>query len=272
MSVVVLAQEQIDKTLWYPTILGILVVVAGIVLFCGSVYLLLGTNLGARLGFLVAFTGLAGFMVILTILWVTTQSPLNTLKGRIPEWNVQQYVSSLDQSKYPQAKKVTKKEKVDTIEASNVKAAVDARLVTVQPTAIEKPTPEDNKFAKFDKVTDYQTVNTYEIGGSDPEFLDFQFTHKPLVAVVEVCAVQPQDTPFGVPPAKPVCDPTSNKNGFVILSRDLGQLRLPPIIALICSSILFGLGLLGLHWRERDEAERAKQQEAGGPAPVPART
>ena len=37
-----------------------------IVLFCGSIYLLLGTNLGARLGFLVAFTGLMGFMVILT--------------------------------------------------------------------------------------------------------------------------------------------------------------------------------------------------------------
>ena len=144
--------------------------------------------------------------------------------------------------------------------------------MTVQPTAIEKPTPEDNKFAKFDKVTDYETVNTYEIGGSDPEFLDFQFTHKPLVAVVEVCAVQQQNTPFGVPPPKPVCDPTSDKNGFVILSRDLGQLRLPPIIALICSSILFGLGLLGLHWRERDEAERARQREAAGPAPVPART
>ena len=84
--------------------------------------------------------------------------------------------------------------------------------------------------------------------------------------------MQPQTTPFGVPPPKPVCDPTSDKNGFVILTRDLGQLRLPPIIALICSSILFGLGLLGLHWRERDEAERARQREAAGPAPVPART
>jgi hypothetical protein len=35
---------------------------------------------------------------------------------------------------------------------------------------------------------------------------------------------------------------------------------------------LFGLGLLGLHWRERDEAERAKRAELGGPAPVPAKT
>jgi hypothetical protein len=58
----------------------------------------------------------------------------------------------------------------------------------------------------------------------------------------------------------------------VVLTRDLGQLRLPPILAFISSGVLFGLGLLGLHWRERDEAERARQQETGAPAPVPART
>jgi hypothetical protein len=264
--------EQIPKDLWYPTILGILVVVAGIGLFCGSIYLLLGTNLGARLGFLVAFTGLAGFMVILSSLWITTSSPLNTLKGRIPAWQVQQVVKSPSDVKYAQARKLTKQQKVNTIEAANVKAAVDARLVTIPPTAIHKPTPEENKFAKFDKVTEYQAVNTYEIGGSNPNFLAFQFTHKPLVAVVQVCAVQPTNTPFGVPPPKPVCDKTSDKNGFVVLKKDLGQLRLPPILAFIAAWVLFGLGLLGLHWRERDETERARQQAAGGaPAPVPAK-
>jgi hypothetical protein len=144
--------------------------------------------------------------------------------------------------------------------------------VTVQPTAVEKPTPEENQFARFDEVTEYETVNTYEVGGSDPMFLDFEFTHKPLIAVVEVCAVQPTETPFGVPPPEPECDPTSDKNGFVILERELGQLRLPPILSLIASSVLFGLGLLALHWRERDEAEQAKQAEVGGPAPVPAKT
>ena len=46
--------EATPKGLWYPTILGVLVVVAGVGLFCGSIYVLLGTNLGARLGFLVA--------------------------------------------------------------------------------------------------------------------------------------------------------------------------------------------------------------------------
>lgn len=272
MSLLILAQEEFERTLWYPTILGILVVVAGIVLFCGSIYLLLGTNLGARLGFLVAATGLAGFMVILSIMWVTTSSPLNTLKGREPAWEVQQFVRNLDNARIPEVREVSNKDKVGAIEAANVKAEVDERLVTIQPTAIEEPTAEDNKFAKFNEVTEYDTPNTYEVGGSNPQFLDFQLTHKPLFAVVEVCAVRPTDTPFGVPPPEPECDPTSDKNGFVILERELGQLRLPPILALICSSVLFGLGLLGLHWRERDEQELAKQREAGGPTPVPART
>ncbi len=94
-----LASELVNKSLWYPTILGVLVVVCAVGLFCGSVYLLLGTNLGARLGFLVAFTGLMGFLLILSTLWITTASPLNTLKGRIPQWKVQQVVTDLDKAK-----------------------------------------------------------------------------------------------------------------------------------------------------------------------------
>jgi hypothetical protein len=272
VNVLILAQENFERTLWYPTILGILVVVAGIVLFCGSIYLLLGTNLGARLGFLVAATGLAGFMVILSILWVTTSSPLNTLKGREPAWEVQEYVPNLDDARVREVRNVSNEDEVNEIEAANVKAEVDERLVTIQPTAVEKPTAEDNKFAKFEEVTDYIAVNTWEVGGSAPRFLDFQLTHTPLYAVVEVCAALPVDTPFGVPPPEPECDPTSDKNGFMILERDLGQLRLPPILAFVSSSVLFGLGLLGLHWRERDEQEAARRREAGGPAPVPART
>ena len=49
-----LGAELTHKTLWNPTILGVLVFISAVMLFCGSVYLLLGTNLGARLGFLVA--------------------------------------------------------------------------------------------------------------------------------------------------------------------------------------------------------------------------
>ena len=61
-----------------------LVVVAGIVLFCGSIYLLLGTNLGARLGFLVAFTGLMGFMVVLTLAVVRDRVAAEHAEGPDP--------------------------------------------------------------------------------------------------------------------------------------------------------------------------------------------
>jgi hypothetical protein len=54
---------------WNPGIRGILIVLVGVVVLCGSVYLILGTNLGSRLGLLVALTGLFGWMVILTLIW-----------------------------------------------------------------------------------------------------------------------------------------------------------------------------------------------------------
>src|SRR6266404_3794842 len=148
-----LATELLHKGLWYPTILGILVVVAGIGLFCGSIYLLLGTNLGARLGFLVAFTGLMGFMVILTLLWCTTASPLNTLKGRPAAWQVKQVVTNLDKAKITAVRAIQKPQfhvKTGDPEAANVKAAVDAVLVPKIATPTAPLGPHDNDFAISD--------------------------------------------------------------------------------------------------------------------------
>ena len=272
MSLLILAQEHIDKTTWYPTILGFLVVLAGIGLFCGSAYLLLGTNLGARLGFLVAFTGLMGFMVVLSSLWITTQSPLNTLKGSIPAWEVKEVVNDLPKAKVAAARTIEQQgKKVDPVEAANVKAAVDAALVTKVPTAVEELEPDANKFARFEVVTDYLAPATYEVGGSDPQFLSFEFTHKPKYAVVQFCQVQEQTVEFGRPPPAAKCDASSSKNGFVVLEQNLGSLRLPPIVAFISSILLFGLGLLALHWRERDEAESEARAAGPAPAPVPAK-
>ena len=89
----VFAAELIHKTIWYPTILGILVVVFAIWLFCGSLYVLLATNLGARLGFLVAAAGLTGFMLLLATLWWTSgSSGIDPPHGRSPQWKVVEIV------------------------------------------------------------------------------------------------------------------------------------------------------------------------------------
>jgi hypothetical protein len=133
VDVTVLAAEVTEKTLWYPTILGILVVVFGVLLFCGSVYLLLATNMGARLGFLVSFTCLMGFMVLLTALWITTASPLNTLKGRIPGWEAIEVVKDPSNAKTEEVRNIEADgQVVSAVEAANVKAAADETLIQVE--------------------------------------------------------------------------------------------------------------------------------------------
>jgi hypothetical protein len=70
---------------WDPHLRGALAVITAVAILCGSVYLLLGTNLGARLGLLVALAGLAGFMVIITLLWWIAPPGIGP-KGDSPSW------------------------------------------------------------------------------------------------------------------------------------------------------------------------------------------
>ena len=268
MDVTLLAAETLEKTLWYPTILGILAVVFAVLLFCGSVYLLLATNMGARLGFLVAFTCLMGFMVLLTSLWITTASPLNTLKGRIPGWEAIEVVKDPKNAKTEEVRNIEQDgHVVNAVEAANVKAAADEELIQAQVIPSEGQVAQQ-AFARFQAVTNYQVVKTYELGGSKPNPLNFELTHTPLFAVVEFCEVVDPTTevPFGVAPPDPECIPDSDNNGFLVLQRDLGSLRVPPIVAFIGSVLLFGLGLLALHWREKDIRAQKKAAEAAAAA------
>jgi len=270
----VLAAELINKSIWYPTILGVLVVVFAILLFGGSLYLLLSTNLGARLGFLVAFTAFTGFMVVLTSLWVVTASPLNTLKGRIPSWKAVEVTKTLAKAKTEEVRNITTAgTKVNTIEASNVKAAADENLIAVQALPSQAQVAQQ-AFARFQAVTEYKVLNTYEIGGSKPNPLNFEITHTPKFAVIQFCEVVDPSTlvPFGVAPPPAQCKAGSDKSGFIVLKRDLGSLRIPAMVAWISSILLFGLGLLLLHWREKDERAAKKRAEATADdaAPVPA--
>src|SRR5262245_44521346 len=210
--------------------------------------------MGARLGFLVAFTCLMGFMVLLTSLWITTASPLNTLKGRIPGWEAIEVVKDPKNAKTEEVRNIeTEGKVVSAVEAANVKAAADEELITAEVIPSEGQVAQQ-AFARFQSVTNYQVVKTWEIGGSNPNPLNFELTHTPLFAVVEVGEVVDPTTevPFGVAPPDPECIADSENNGFLVLSRDLGSLRVPPIVAFISSVLLFCLGLLALHWREKD--------------------
>ena len=68
---------------WEPEIRGVIVVLIGVVTLMGSVYLILGTNVGARLGLLIALAGLFGWMATMGAIWWTYGIGL---KGREPTW------------------------------------------------------------------------------------------------------------------------------------------------------------------------------------------
>lgn len=85
-----------------PEIRGVLVVVVAGAILCGSVYLLLATNLGARLGFQVALTGLLGWLMLLSAFWwIYGVGAI----GDLPEWRVEEInIGDLSQAQLEEAR------------------------------------------------------------------------------------------------------------------------------------------------------------------------
>lgn len=68
---------------WDPQIRGMVIVLTAVVILPGSVFLIMGTNVGARMGFMVAVAGLSGFCMLLGVLWTFNAGGL---VGRQPSW------------------------------------------------------------------------------------------------------------------------------------------------------------------------------------------
>jgi hypothetical protein len=258
----VLGAEIAHPGIWNPTIIGYLTVLCAIGLFCGSVYLLLATNLGGRLGFLVAFAGLMAFMVLLTSLWWSSgNSGLDPPHGHSPSWNVVEVLSpgvTPENAKTAAAANIaTKGKPISSDTIVTIKPYIDTALV--QNVGIGGQPPLPQKFAQFQSATDYvvgeQGLRAYEIGGGTKNL----FWHKPRLAAIELCPAQANVTP-------PTCDPLKDTQ-FVILSYNYGTLRQPVVLYWFMSVALFILALLALHWEEQDE--RARRRAALAPVPTP---
>ncbi len=113
---------------WDPHIRGALTVVVAVAILMGSIYLLLGTNLGARLGLLVALAGLSGWMVILTTIWVIAPPGIGP-RGDNPTWvPIEIYVNGPEDPRTEEAALLPQPEdfpSADEILASNPELATD---------------------------------------------------------------------------------------------------------------------------------------------------
>ena len=72
---------------WNPEIRNILSVGVGVVVLCGSVYLLVGSNIGVRSGLLVALAGLFGWMATMGVIWWIYGIGM---LGSAPAWHVEE--------------------------------------------------------------------------------------------------------------------------------------------------------------------------------------
>jgi hypothetical protein len=232
---------------------GYFIVVFAVGLFCGSIYLLLATNLGARLGFLVAFASLTGFLMLLGLIWFTNLTPLNALHGDAPHWVIKEVVDSPAQAKTEKVRTIEKDGiPLDTAAQGEVKATVDGTV-----------TVDGNPFKLYNNTADYVVVNAEKLGGGSLSF----FRHRPLYSVMSIQAAKSVSTLPGAAPPTPQADPTKPIH-YVVMERNLGAMRQPPLVMSTAFAILFALSIYSMHTMER--AEQRAKAAALEPTPTPA--
>ncbi|MEY2469348.1 MAG: hypothetical protein QOF21_2046 [Actinomycetota bacterium] len=269
---------------WDPQVRGLLIFITAVAILPGSIYLLLATNLGARIGFLIAVAGLSGWLMLLSLTWAFYGQGI---KGRDPSWKVQEVVHSSRQTDLSSGVTTSLRDfpadwkKLPASGSSvlaDAQAAADAFITKSgrkpkmghEGPIIKDPTPAQLRFpAEFSESSDYVLVGGYEKGGDNclgpkasctavlPKKIlfwkvnhKFFFRHSPHYVAVAVAPVLAQPTPEGGTPPKPVPDPSKPVTTVLVL-RDLGSTRFPQVMTVISSGLVFAIVCHALHRRDK---------------------
>jgi hypothetical protein len=230
---------------WEPQIKGGLYVLLAILILPGSVYVILATNTGARLGFQLAAAGLTGWLMILaSVWWVYGIGP----KGPTPTWKPQTIVTGDPAQSRPAVlhgfPKGWEKLEITDPEVADAQPVVDADLTR-------------SEGGLFKSATEYILVGAATHGGETyaplglPAVRPLDILHKPHYLVVQVQPVVKQQAVPGTAPPKAKADPSAPVYS-VLMVRDLGRLRLHPAVAALSSAALFGLLVFQLHTRDKE--------------------
>jgi hypothetical protein len=250
---------------WDPQIRGILIVVTAFLILPGSVYLLLATNVGSRIGFMLALAGLSGWIAVMGVVWMVFGIGL---KGREPTWKPQELITG------PLANRTTvegmnsfpngwEKLEVGNAQLADAAAAADH---TLAPSAAQSgghgaatsgPSPEEAaRFqSPFKATADYLVVGGWSRGGDNELFTlghhKFFFRHSPHHVVIQVQPVRQVTTTAGALPPTPQVDPSKPVTTLVMV-RDLGNVRLPPFLVALSALIVFAVTCTALHERDKE--------------------
>jgi hypothetical protein len=283
---------------WDPFIRGLLIVIVAVLLLPGSVYFVLATDTGARLGFLLVAAGMTGLLSILAVLWMVLAS--TAAIGRPNSWKPLAVVSgdyatqvtikgaqdfpagdagSIRGALPPVAKthwywplrscsdsgwRHMDPGKVTDAESAADKVLVPPGTSVVAPPALTSP---------FTAATEYSYVDAFEKGSNsgclfavNKHKIYVPFARSPHYVVIRVLPALPVPA-NSTAPAKP---DTSKPYTYVILDRNLGSVRQPQLVVAISSGLVFLIICNALHRRDKEIwARQAAEKEAaeGGPPP-----
>ena len=269
---------------WEPELRGLLTVMIGAAVWMGSIYLILGTNLGARLGFLVAMAGLFGWVALMGMVWWIYGIGLT---GDAPSWEgvtgstvIQEVDLLYEAGVLEQPIDVT----VETPSAEAA-AAVEAQMLAQGWTEVEASAPEFGQaqasaeiFLEEEDALEagsYAVTAVYEVDppaesaypkfGENGEFDQLAFFHKPYYTLVEVAPYAEVLTEPGRAPTAPEIDQERQRQ-YVYMIRDLGSLRQPAGYITIGSTIVFLVLCWLLHRRDRFVAQNLARKSADAAA------
>ena len=231
---------------WNPHVRGGLYVLISVVVLCGSGALILGTNLGGRLGFQAAAAGLFGFFVVIGLTWwVYGIGPQGEAPTWVPRFTIQGDLGQADSQILQGFPRGWEELDLADADVSDAVPIADDALTGGQGGGL------------YDSPADYLPVAALAKGGETYgpfgvfNFRPLNLWHKPHHLIIQVQAVEPQETIPGAAPPRPRVDPNATP-AAVVMVRDLGSLRLNPAIFTIASALLFGLLVYQLHTRDKE--------------------
>ncbi len=270
---------------WDPQLRGALIVLVGAAVLVGSVFMLLATNVGLRMGVLLSVAGLTGWLVLLNVIWL--MAPLGNgpigYKGVAGGWKIAEIVQG-DLVSHSGTRAITGTPDRPQTQFPDPKAGWqflptgNPLLASAQPVADAALTSSaSGGTPTFTTTQDYVEVAAYSKGGHNYLVNVFGYKiywrirkhqiylkHQPHYIVIRVQKSVASVTLAGKAATLPSADPTQPLYSVVMLKND-GSLRLPPLLIGGGALILFLLSVERLHHREKEIERRRAEDEAGGP-------
>jgi hypothetical protein len=269
---------------WEPELRGLLTVIIAVVILMGSIYLIMMTNMGSRLAFLVVLAGLAGWMMLMGLTWWIYGIGL---RGPDPTWQpvagatVLQDTGALRSGGALEVLPEIPDDATPREESALVAEQFEEEgYITLDPSSpafgqaqatASVFLEEEGAFA----AGAYVITDVYDIGGDryplieagnvpglNNDSLDFfAFWHEPHYVVAEAAPfVQVRDE-AGRAPVTPEIDEERQRQ-YVYMIRDLGARRQPAVVLTFGGGAIFFALCFLLHRRDHHLDENLSQSKA----------